>query len=151
MGGGRTLWEPWYIIKPDGKMECKLCSTAISYRKDRLLWHLGWRRDENISGVRRCTKASAAVKALFHNCGGNVPPTLEVENDREMEDTSPAANPVHGPRGDRNMEASVSASVGGGGNTTVTGSHIRSLEPLESNVTPIRTMRQVSLVHYRKV
>jgi hypothetical protein len=145
MGGGRTLWEPWYIIKPDGKMECKLCSTAISYRKDRLLWHLGWRRDENISGVRRCTKASAAVKALFHNCGGNVPPTLEVENDREMEDTSPAANPVHGPRGDRNMEASVSASVGGGGNTTVTGSHVRSSEPLESNVTPIRTMRQVSL------
>ena len=61
-----------------------------------------------------------------------MPPALEVENHREMEDTSPS-------------RASVSASVGGGGNTTVTGSHVRSSEPLESNVTPTRTMRQVSL------
>jgi hypothetical protein len=48
------------------KVECKFCNNVISYRKDRMLFHLGYRYDGNGQvGVAMCSKAHPWVKALF--------------------------------------------------------------------------------------
>ena len=116
MGGGRTQWEPWYRLQQDGKVECKFCKTKISYRKDRLLFHLGYKRVDTLPGVRMCNKANATVKAMFFHCGGNVPTVSEDEEEHDVEVTSPSSNPTRGVRGEELPNASISIS-GGGGNT----------------------------------
>jgi hypothetical protein len=60
-----------------GKVECKFCNNVISYRKDRILFQLGYRYDGNgRARIVMCWKAHPRVKALFIRCGGVVPPPL---------------------------------------------------------------------------
>ncbi len=116
MGEEKTQWEPWYTLLPDNKVQCNFCQTKISYRRDRLLFHLGYRPDDTLPGVKRCNKAPLATRAMFRNCGGNVP-TVEADKDeRGVEVTSPSTvrvGVVHGQQ-PPNVEASISE---GGGNT----------------------------------
>ena len=127
MGGGRTQWEPWYVLRADGKVACKFCGTFISYQKYRLLFHLGYKGGHSLPGVRSCNKASAAVKATFFNCGGNVPTVTPDENEDVVEVTSPSSIPGSAVRGDQQPNASASANEGGE-NTEGQGSHVRSSE-----------------------
>jgi len=49
MEGKLNVWNPWYLMPEDksGKVECKFCSSVISYYKDRMLFHLGNQYDGN--------------------------------------------------------------------------------------------------------
>jgi hypothetical protein len=44
MEGRQNMWSPWYLMLEDklGKLECKFCDNVISYRKDKMLFHLGY-------------------------------------------------------------------------------------------------------------
>jgi hypothetical protein len=44
MEGKQNVWNPWYLIPKDklGKVECKFYNNVISYRKDRMLFYLGY-------------------------------------------------------------------------------------------------------------
>ncbi len=73
------MWNPWYLMLEDkpGKVECKFCSNIISYYKDRMLFHLGYRCDGNgQTRIVMCSRAHPQVKTLFVQCGGLVPPPL---------------------------------------------------------------------------
>jgi hypothetical protein len=55
--------------------ECKFCGNVILYNKDRMIFHLGYRYDNNGQiGIAMCSKTHPRVKALFAQCGGLVPP-----------------------------------------------------------------------------
>jgi hypothetical protein len=43
MEGRRNVWNPWYLMIEDrlGKVECQFCNNGISYRNDRMFFHLG--------------------------------------------------------------------------------------------------------------
>jgi hypothetical protein len=59
------------------KVECKFYDNVISYCKDRMFFHLGYRYDGNgWVGIATCSKAHLGVKALFAQCGGLVLPPL---------------------------------------------------------------------------
>ncbi len=75
----RNMWSPWYLIPKDkpGRVQCKFCCNVISYRKDKMLFYLGYWYDGNGQiGVTLCSKTHPRVKALFVWCGGLVLPPL---------------------------------------------------------------------------
>lgn len=144
MGGGRSCWEPWYTLRPDGKVSCKFCETLLCYRKDRLLFHLGYRRNDNLLGVRVCNKASGAVKLMFFNCGGHIPAVVADGNVGDVEVTSPSTTRPSGVGGGRHPDASVSTNDGGE-NTGGQSSQVRSSEAPNPSLTHSRPMRQVSV------
>jgi len=49
MEGRKNVLSPWYLMLDDKlrKVECKFCGNVISYYKDRLFFHLGYRHDGN--------------------------------------------------------------------------------------------------------
>ena len=144
MGGGRSQWESWYTLRPDGKVSCKFCGTLLSYRKDCLLFHLGYRRNDNLAGVRSCDKASTAVKVMFFNCGGHIPAVSPNENEHDVEVTSTSTMPASVVRGEQQPDASVSANEGGE-NTGGQNSQVRSSEAPNLSLTHSRSMRQLSV------
>jgi hypothetical protein len=59
------------ILDKLDKMKCKFCYIVISYRKGKMLFHLGYQHDGSGQiGVTMCSKAWTQVKALFANCEG---------------------------------------------------------------------------------
>ncbi len=71
----QNMWSPWYLMPKDklGKVKCKFCDNVILYRKDRMLFHLGYLYDGNgRTRVVMCSKAHPWVKALSAQCGGLV-------------------------------------------------------------------------------
>ena len=132
------------MLLPDNKMECNFCKTKISYRRDRLLFHLGYRPNDSLAGVRRCNKATLAVKAMFMNCGGNVPTVSADEDERGVEVTSPSTIPVEVVHGQEAPNASASVSEGEGNNVGQS-SQIRSSEAPGPSSNRSRPMRQLSV------
>ncbi len=64
------------------KVECKFCGNVISYYKDKMFFHLGYRYDGNgQTRIAMCSKTHPWAKALFVWCGGLLPPPL---NDMEV-------------------------------------------------------------------
>jgi hypothetical protein len=49
MEGKLNVWSPWYLMPEDkpSKVGCKFYGDVISYCKDRMLFHLGYRYDGN--------------------------------------------------------------------------------------------------------
>jgi len=49
MEGRWNVWNPWYLLPEDklGKVECKFYYNVISYCKDRMFFHFGYRYDGN--------------------------------------------------------------------------------------------------------
>jgi hypothetical protein len=79
MEGRRNVWSPWYLMLEDklGKVEWKFCNNVIFYHKDRMLFNLGYWYDGNgQTKIAMCLKAHPRMNALFSQCGGLVPPTL---------------------------------------------------------------------------
>jgi hypothetical protein len=84
MEGRWNVWNPWYLMPKDklGKVDCKFCGNVISYHKDKMIFHLGYRYDNNgWAEIAMCSKAHPRVNALFARCGGFVLPPL---NDMEV-------------------------------------------------------------------
>ena len=125
-------------------MSCKLCDAVLSYRKDRLLFHLGYRRIDSVAGVRACPKASAAVKLMFFNCGGDIPEAASNGTVGDVEVTSPSTIQPSAVRGEGLPDASISANDGGE-NTGGQSSQVRSSEVPNSSLPHNRAMRQLSV------
>ena len=46
--GTQIEWKPWYMSKlwtPTSKVECKFCKLELAYRKDRMIAHLGYKKN----------------------------------------------------------------------------------------------------------
>jgi hypothetical protein len=79
MEGRQNVWSPWYLMPKDKprKVECKFCDNVISYCKDKMQLHLGYRYDGYARiGVVMCSKTHPQAKGLFAQCGGLIPPPL---------------------------------------------------------------------------
>ncbi len=62
MEGRWNVWNPCYLMVEDklGKVECKFYNNVISYRMDRMLFHLGYQYDGNRwNGIIMCSKGTS--------------------------------------------------------------------------------------------
>ncbi len=82
-------------------MESTFYGNVVSYCKDRLFFHLGYRYDGNGQAkVAMCSKAYPWMKALFAQCGGLVPPWLKRHGS-----TNPYLGSTKSGRGHWNIES----------------------------------------------
>jgi len=104
MEGRRNVWSPWYLMPKDKprKVECKFCDNVISYRKDKIHFHLDYHYD-GCGRIRvvMCSKTHPQFKGLFAQCGRLVPPSLNkmeiqvhIPNGRTKDMTIETSNPL---------------------------------------------------------
>jgi hypothetical protein len=89
--GTRNEWKPWFVPKEwtptSKKVECKFCALELVYRKDRMVAHLGYKKnDGKMRGVALCQRQGPIVKSLFSRCGGSWPPIPDDFVDEYVED-----------------------------------------------------------------